>query len=747
MAAQRQEERGPADPAHARVITFDGWTLRTAPRELLRDGLRVRLQDQPLQILEELVSRPGQLVTREQLTARLWPKGVVDFDGSLNTAVRKLRAALTEDADAPKYIETIPRLGYRFIGQLDNDREEPQERLPESPAVKAPLLTKAGRTLLVTAFLLAVVLASAVALIRSLRPQHIAATPIAAAQRLRIAILPFENLSPDPADGFFTDGLHEEILTALANRAVTLDVISRTTMMMYRATPKPVPTIAAELGVTHVLEGSVRREGKSVRLTLQLIDARNDSHLWSQNYDRELTSAMMLQSQVAAEVASQLAVTLSATIDQLGPSADPRAYDLYLKAKLAGEGFAGRASLERILEVEGELDRAIALDPSFAAAYLLRARIQLRKFDSSYDLTENNLEAVRADLQEVRSRAGEVALLLATESYYAHAVDGDLNRALALIGKPQVMASKDLTVLMTRAALQAHAHRVDEALAIYQEAAQLDPENQGLMQAWHALLWNARRPAGALRVMRELNPQGPVQVSFVFAFTGRTEQLDEQVHPVSGLIDPGSQLMARVNRLRLRNRLADSIAVLERTDLKVMRQDSFSPVTIPAIGRKPVAELHGWAMLLAGDRTAAARDGKIMQDFVSQEKVTRWNVWFMRFLAAEADLFCGNKTKALAEVRTALAMTPRNLNIAIDRYAPAAAALILAWAGAQDEAVGLLAGLSSGFPGVGPAEITRDPLYRVPLVNNPRYKALEQKLELEIAANQKLFDGSTQNSL
>ncbi len=149
----------------------------------------------------------------------------------------------------------------------------------------------------------------------------------------RLAVLPFTNLSPDPANAFFADGLHEEILSALGTRSRDLEVISRTTMMMYRAAPKPVLEVAKELSATNVLEGSVRRQGNTVRLTLQLIDGRTDEHVWAKNYDRMLVDAMGLQAEVAAEVASQLEVELNG-LDRPSPTNDPVAYDLYLKASL-----------------------------------------------------------------------------------------------------------------------------------------------------------------------------------------------------------------------------------------------------------------------------------------------------------------------------------------------------------------------------------------------------------------------------
>jgi TolB-like protein/DNA-binding winged helix-turn-helix (wHTH) protein len=722
----------PQDPPVARRLAFDGWVLTTIPRELTCNGKRVPLQDQPLQILEALVTNPQQLVTRDQLVARLWPRGVVDFDGSLNTAVRKLRAALADDADTPRYIETLPRQGYRFIGTL-------------APATLAePPETQRRRSMgaWFWAGAIAVLLGFASFLLLRERPDR-ATSPISAdaiVTKPRIGVLPFENLSPDPSDAFFTEGLHEEILSTLVNRATNLDVISRTTMLSYRATPKSVSAIASELGATHVLEGSVRREGRDVRLTLQLIDARTDTPLWSQTYDRQLNSAMTLQTEVAAEVASRLAVKLSANGEQLPPSANPEAYDLYLKAKLEAQALGGRASRESIARVEAWLDRALALDTSFAAAYLERSRLLLRKFQNSFDVSEMNLQASRADLDKARTLAGDVPAVLMTEIRYAQEVEGDMGKARRLMELPQVAASNDVTVLMGRAELMAAMRRVDEALALYQEAARLDPANGGLLENWIAVLWNARRPAEALRVTRALaGKQAQPRHSFIFSFTGRADELDEKINPVSESIDADSRLMARVNRYRLRGHFPEAIALLRGSDVETMRQDSHSPVTIPAIGRKPVAELHGWLALLTGDAASAARDGRVLREFVAHEPVTKWNGWFLRILAAEAALFSGNQSQAITDARSALRLAPHNLNVAIDRYLPAQLAMIFAWAGAQEESVDLLERLSSEFPGVGPAEITREPLYAVPLAKNARYQALAKRLELEIDANRKLF--------
>lgn len=163
------------------------------------------------------------------------------------------------------------------------------------------------------------------------------------------------------------------------------------------------------------------------------------------------------------------------------------------------------------------------------------------------------------------------------------------------------------------------------------------------------------------------------------------------------------------------------------------------------MGRKPVAELQGWAKLLERDAVAAARDGRVVLDFAAHEPVTKWNAWYLRLLAAEGALFTGDRVRAAEDARAALAMAPPNVHTGIQRYVRAQAARVLAWAGATDEAEHLLEQLSTAFPTIGPAEITRDPLYSIPLAEHPRYKVLEQRLEAEIAANQGLRDPRTRS--
>src|SRR6185437_13310793 len=234
----------------------------------------------------------------------------------------------------------------------------------------------------------------------------------------RLAVLPFENLSPDPQNAFFADGLHEEILSTIAEEVPGVDVISRTTMMSYRTNPpKPLAVVARELGASHLIEGSVRREGEKIRLTLQLIDAHNDDHLWSKNYDRTLADTLTLESQVAEEVAGQLSVQLLRSEPPgVAPVQDTQTFDLYLKAILALRDFDFAPGQRE--NIENLLGQIIAKQPAFARAYAQRARLWTLVFISGTDTSEAFVDKIHRDLDTARRLAPKDPLVLASTGYF-----------------------------------------------------------------------------------------------------------------------------------------------------------------------------------------------------------------------------------------------------------------------------------------------------------------------------------------
>jgi TolB-like protein/DNA-binding winged helix-turn-helix (wHTH) protein len=744
-----------ADGSARLVARFDGWSLYRAPLELFDGERPVRLQEQPLQILEAVVCKPGELVTRDELIARLWPDTIVDFDASLNTAVRKLRAALVDDAEAPRYLATVPRQGYRFIGPIGRSSAAAPSMDPPSSAPPQPpyeVATAAGDTAAaprlpwwrVALPILGLAAAATLAIVLT-RPTGRAAGPDAGSRPTvdRLAVLPFENLSPDPANAFFADGMHEEVLSALGSRARKLEVISRTTMMAYRGKPTDVRALARDLGATHVLEGSVRREASTVRVTLQLVDAVADRQLWSRSYQATLIDAMTLQEQLAREVAEQLAVQLpTARTGQLPPPRNPDAYDQWLKGTLAWQDVGGGgATMSQIARVEAMFTRAIELDDTYGAAYADRARVRVARFASHADGNEANLAGARADIAQAQKYAGGTPYVLVRAAGVAFLVDRDLPRALGLIEAAEQVGPLDAGLLLTKGNFLMFDGRLDESLAIQTRAARLDPGNAGIYRYWVQNLAAARRPREMLGVLTDFDSRFPGRLyrgEYLFAFTGSTGRWWDDVARLRAGGEPNRTLSAECDLLRYEGRLADLRARLAAAPAVDFPQHSPFGSLVGA-SLKPVAELRGWERLLAGDAAGAAREGAALAVFVGRLPKPAWTEWWRRLLGAVSAVLLGERARAIEDARAALRLVGEKPSFPESVHVRLMAARVLAWAGAEDDAVTLLETLSRGYPGVGPAAVVRDPLFSKPLAAHPRWRSLARALDAELAANQPLL--------
>jgi TolB-like protein/DNA-binding winged helix-turn-helix (wHTH) protein len=289
----------PFPPEDRRVIRFGVFELDVRSGELRKQGLKTRLPPQSFHALLMLLEARGGVVTRDALRRKLWPVDTsVNLDMGLGSAMKKLRDALGDSAGKPRFVETLPRRGYRFIAAINPPlRADPEASAPPPPALPAAPSRRRPLTL-VAAGLLGIALVALAAGGRSLFRTSRAA-PI---QIQSVAVLPLENLSGDRAQDYFADGMTDALITKLA-QIRGLRVISRTSVMPYRGTDKPVGAIARELGVDALVEGTVVRVGERVRVTAQLIHAPTDRHLWARSYDRELRDVLALQSEIAAAVA------------------------------------------------------------------------------------------------------------------------------------------------------------------------------------------------------------------------------------------------------------------------------------------------------------------------------------------------------------------------------------------------------------------------------------------------------------
>ena len=332
------------------VLRFGTFELDVASRELRKGGALVKLQSQQLQFLTLLAERAGQVVSREEIRRALWDdETFVDFDQSINFCVNKVRDALDDDPQSPRYIETVPRKGYRFIGFA--------ETAPEPAVVSKPI--PARRLLIAGAALALVAIALAAKMIV---PRERGVKSIES-----LAVLPLENLSHDPEQDYFADGMTDELITDLA-KIRALRVISRTSVMQYKGTKKSVPQIARELNVDAVLEGTVTRDHGRVRITAQLIGAAPEKHLWAEKYEGSLSEVLTLQDAVATAVAHeiQVKVTPREQAALATPRAvNPEAYEAYSKGRYLWE----RKGEENLKKSREYFEQAIEKDSGYALAW------------------------------------------------------------------------------------------------------------------------------------------------------------------------------------------------------------------------------------------------------------------------------------------------------------------------------------------------------------------------------------------
>ena len=352
-------------------LRFGVFELDLRAGELRKNGLRVRLQEQPFKVLAMLLERPGEVVGREELRKKLWPADTfVDFDHGLNKVINKIREALGDSAESPRFVETVARRGYRFLAEVRFSDAAPVRRgelttQPQPAAEIQPDLANKLPFLPSTVWkILVLVLVPLVASL-AIWGLHFWYHPSPVVRSL--AVLPLESLSSDASQDYFADGMTDELISDLGQIS-TLRVISRTSVMVYKHARKPLPQIARELNVDAVVEGTVLRSGDRVRITAQLIEASTDKHLWSQSYEGELRDTLALQNRVARAIADQIRINLT-TQEQAALKnekvVNPEAYESYLK----GRYFWNKRTADGLKVALAYFNQAIEEDPKYAQAY------------------------------------------------------------------------------------------------------------------------------------------------------------------------------------------------------------------------------------------------------------------------------------------------------------------------------------------------------------------------------------------
>lgn len=493
--------------------------------ELRKQGLRLRLRGRPIDILLALLDRPGEVVTRDELRQRLWPADTfVDFDHGLHSAVNRLREALGDAADNPRFIETLPRRGYRFIAPVTPvlspvTAAEPaaEAAVHPSPAMAQTLADSGSPPTRVghrsrRATLLAIGLTAAMAAVAYLA--WAGRTTPRPAGKMTIAVLPFANLSGDPDQEYLSDGFTEELIAELGTIAPDrLSVIGRSTSILYKGARKSVGEIGRELGVMYLLDGSVRRSGSRVRVTAQLVETEGMTNLWTDSYERDVGDVLGVQAEVARRIARSLALALTPETPIRAGASTPsfEAYDLYMRGRYFREQ-ATEEGARRAIEL---YERALALDPDYAAAHAAIA-------DAYRLLGAPGWEVERPLTLLTRAKAAaERALALDPRSPEARAVlamirfnfDWDLGGAereiqAALAINPSFAQAHQYYsgILMTMG-------RMDAAIDAARRAVELDPLAPTATTSLGVRYYYAKRPADAIEQFRktlEIAPSFPV---------------------------------------------------------------------------------------------------------------------------------------------------------------------------------------------------------------------------------------------
>src|SRR5882724_7882745 len=568
----------------SRTIRFENFEFDFRSSELCEHGRKVKVQGQPVQILAMLLEQPGELVTRDELKNKLWPGDTfVDFEHSLNAAVKRLRQALHDSAENPRFIETLARRGYRFIAEVavvegprvnirepaaDNvltadDREQPEV------AEKTAVVNRLARPLAWKLSALALLVISTIVAVWMIRSRSVPPPAIRS-----LAVLPLENLSSDPSQEYFADGMTDQLITDLGQISA-LRVISRTSVMQYKGVRRPLPQIARELNVDAIVEGSVERVGDRVRISAQLIHAPTDRHVWSRSYEREMQNVLAMQDEVAQAIVAEIRTNVNPR--KQAPQAstrdiDPQAYELYLK----GRYFWNKRTDEGLRKALEYFQSAVSKDPrdprghaGIADSYLMLAEygtfpardavpkakaaaLKALELDDSLAEAHASLAALKEDYdwdwpgaEKEFKRALELNPSYATfHQWYAEflAEMGRFNEAVDEITRARELDPLSLIVNTVVGEIFYESRQNDQAIQQLRRTLELDPN-----------FAEAHRLLGETYLQLSKHDEAIAELQTALALSGGSVQNEAFLGQAYGLAGRKSEARAVLNRLKARS--------------------------------------------------------------------------------------------------------------------------------------------------------------------------------------------------
>jgi TolB-like protein/DNA-binding winged helix-turn-helix (wHTH) protein/Tfp pilus assembly protein PilF len=705
---------GAAGAVQPRRWTFGSAVLDESTMVLRVRGAPVDLERKSLEVLRFMLENAGKLVTKDQLLAAVWPGRIVT-ESVLTKCVYKLRDALGDTDQA--IVTTVHGYGYRL--------DAPVQIAPAggamatvapaaSPAAPAPIAVLPAAPAR-RGWLGLTVTAAAVATLAFAAWLGLSQAPPADRS---VAVLPFANLSDEDGSTYFTDGLHDSVIGNLA-RVEGLKVISRTSVMPYRERPHSLPEIAAALGVAHVVEGSVQRSGGKLRVSVQLIETATDTHVWSQEYDRELGDLFAVQADIARQVAAAVHARLTPAAQaqlERAPTRNAQAYDLYLRA----------LEHERREDVRPEVaialaDQAVALDPEFALAHALLARAHLDLYWLGLDPREQRRESARRHAETAQRLAPDLLeARLAWAEYLYHGLR-DYPAALAEFDLALRLAPGSSRARYMKAAIFRRQGRWAEALSQFEQAAALDPLNVKVIGefAWaYALL---RRYEEADRLLARIEPPGPSAIAYArhlgaFKRTGDLAPLAAFMAQVPPLDDPGCDIaLSRWDLAMKQGRYREAAPLILGCTEGYVRGETLE--------QAPKEVFAALAHAAAGDVALATRHAEAARAALERSLRDKPDQPQNHMKLATMLALLGERAGAIAEADAAVAMVPPEEDAIVHGILVTERAALLARVGETERAFAELEQALRMPAGTDPFTVQLDPAY-AGLRGDPRFETL-----------------------
>jgi TolB-like protein/DNA-binding winged helix-turn-helix (wHTH) protein/Tfp pilus assembly protein PilF len=550
------------------MLRFGVFELDLGTGELRKSGRRLKLPPQPFKVLALIASHRGELISREEIQRQLWGTDTfVDFEQGMNHCVKQIRNALGDNAETPRYVETVPRRGYRFVAPVEEVRTSPLVLSREVESVPPPTGHAPWRLIAAIVLVVAGAVAGAFWLVGGRKGFQ------SSAEQPSIAVLPFVDMSSEKNEDYFSDGLTEEVLNALA-RIPGLRVTARTSSFQFKGKAEDSRVIGKKLNVANLLEGSVRKQGSRARISVQLIKAADGFHLWSETYDREMNDIFATEEQIAHAVTAKLQVTLlgAKTAAPSAKSVNAEAHTAFLQ----GRYFLGRRNKQNLEKAASYFEQAIKLDSGYAPALVGLGQTRVSQADSDYVPVEEGFREAREAIERALRLDKDLAAAHSAMAYIKMTHDWDWGGADTSFRRALELEPGNAATIGGAASLARALGHLDEATTLYRQAMQIDPLNSSIANNAGIAFYYAGQPKEAMVAIGKALELAPDRV-IAHCLLGRIDLMESDAREALAEAEKETAPSYRLSGLALANHalgrkkesdanLAELIAKFQKTD-------------------------------------------------------------------------------------------------------------------------------------------------------------------------------------